>query len=189
MGHTEAKVQVVLAVGNDPSGDDFSIVLVPTVQENGPQDFCLGAVTIPSGMSMGSNMSMNGMNMSITPGSNGTIQVVTSGDDPGQSGLYNCADVTFTNTPLTQDQYTQNCNNATGVRTSPILQNEATNANGTGSGATTSASSGESATTTGSSASGSAGSSSQGIALTAGLKGVQGVIIIVMFALSIGLAI
>jgi len=72
MEHTEVKGQVLLALGNNP-GVNYSIVLKPTFQENGPQNFCIGDVTIPSGLN-------------ITEGMNATIQIVTNGDPTG--GLY-----------------------------------------------------------------------------------------------------
>jgi hypothetical protein len=75
MGHTSAKVQVLLALGNDP-GSNFNITLLPTFQEKGPQNFCIGAgaLQFPAGLN-------------ITEGMNATIQVVTNGDPSG--GLYN----------------------------------------------------------------------------------------------------
>jgi hypothetical protein len=75
MGHTSAKVQVLLALGNDP-GSNFDYVLLPTFQEQGPQNFCIGAgaLQFPAGLN-------------ITAGMNATIQVVTNGDPNG--GLYN----------------------------------------------------------------------------------------------------
>ncbi|KAK5143845.1 hypothetical protein LTR04_001756 [Oleoguttula sp. CCFEE 6159] len=73
MGHTQSMVQVLLALGNDP-GTNFNIVLVPTFQEQGPQNFCMGDVVLPSGLN-------------VTAGMNATIQVVTNGDPSG--GLYN----------------------------------------------------------------------------------------------------
>lgn len=75
MGHTEAHVEVLLALGNDP-GSNFNITLVPTFQEEGPQNFCMGAgaFSLPAGLN-------------ITDGTNATVQVVTNGDPSG--GLYN----------------------------------------------------------------------------------------------------
>lgn len=73
MEHTSVKGEVVLALGNDPTGDDFTIVLKQTFQETGPQSFCIGDVTLPAGMN-------------ITDGMNATIQVLTNGDPDG--GLY-----------------------------------------------------------------------------------------------------
>jgi hypothetical protein len=75
MGHTEANVQVLMALGNDP-GINYDITLVPTFQEQGPENFCMGAgaIQFPAGLN-------------ITDGMNATIQVVTNGDPNG--GLYN----------------------------------------------------------------------------------------------------
>ena len=75
MGHTAAKVQVLMALGNDP-GSNFNITLLPTVQEQGPQNFCIGAGALQFPASL-----------NITAGMNATIQVVTNGDPSG--GLYN----------------------------------------------------------------------------------------------------
>ena len=73
MHHTQTRVAVYLALGNNPTADDFTITLVPTLSEEGPQNFCLGSVNIPS-------------NLNISAGTNGTIQVVSNGDPSG--GLY-----------------------------------------------------------------------------------------------------
>lgn len=43
MEHDQAKVQVLLGLGNNV-GDHFNIILKPTVQEQGLGDFCLGDV-------------------------------------------------------------------------------------------------------------------------------------------------
>lgn len=43
MEHDRAGVQVLLGLGDNP-GSNFNIVLVPTVQEQGIPDFCLGSV-------------------------------------------------------------------------------------------------------------------------------------------------
>ena len=72
MEHDEAAVQVLLGIGNDP-GVNFSIILLPTIQEQGIGQFCLGDVLVPEGVA--------------TEGMNATIQVVTNGDPNG--GLYN----------------------------------------------------------------------------------------------------
>ena len=74
MGHTSTNVQVLIGLGNDP-GDAFDTIVVPTFHENGPQNFCLGMVNLPS-------------SLNATDGMNATIQVVTNGDD-GPGGLYN----------------------------------------------------------------------------------------------------
>ncbi|KAG9832027.1 hypothetical protein KCU98_g12595, partial [Aureobasidium melanogenum] len=135
MGHTAAKVQVLMALGNDP-GINYNITLVPTFQEQGPQNFCMGAgaIQFPAGLN-------------ITDGMNATIQVVTNGDPNG--GLYNCADITFTSTPLTTAEYSADCQNSTGV-TAEALTN-AGNANQSTADATgIAASSGASSATSGS---------------------------------------
>ncbi|KAK5018632.1 hypothetical protein BJ546DRAFT_1059195 [Cryomyces antarcticus] len=124
MGHTQSMVQVLLALGNDP-GTNFNIVLVPTFQEQGPQNFCMGDVVLPSGLN-------------VTAGMNATIQVVTNGDPSG--GLYNCADIAFTSTPLSSSKFASNCQNSTGV-TAAALTAAAVNANGSDSSVSASATS------------------------------------------------
>ncbi|KAH0283941.1 hypothetical protein KCU62_g8660, partial [Aureobasidium sp. EXF-3399] len=123
MGHTAAKVQVLMALGNDP-GSNFNITLLPTVQEQGPQNFCIGAgaLQFPAGLN-------------ITAGMNATIQVVTNGDPSG--GLYNCADITFTSTELSSSEYSSHCQNSTGVTVQALTN--AGNANQSTSDASTSA--------------------------------------------------
>ncbi|KAH0268964.1 hypothetical protein KCU91_g9041, partial [Aureobasidium melanogenum] len=148
MGHTAAKVQVLMALGNDP-GINYDITLVPTFQEKGPQNFCMGAgaIQFPAGLN-------------ITDGMNATIQVVTNGDPNG--GLYNCADITFTSTPLTASEYSADCQNSTGV-TAEALTN-AGNANQSTADATGSAapSGSSSATASAASSGSSSGASSAG---------------------------
>ncbi|TKX21401.1 hypothetical protein C1H76_6475 [Elsinoe australis] len=119
MGHTQYNVEVLLALGNDP-GSAFNYVIVPTFTQRGPDNFCMGAgaIQFPEGLN-------------ITEGTNATIQVVTNGD--GSGGLYNCADITFTSTPLSTEQYNNNCKNSTGIETRP-LEGAARNANETASG-------------------------------------------------------
>lgn len=73
LGHTDSLFQVVLAVGNDV-GSDFHTVLLPTIHEFGPGEFCLASLPIPA-------------DLNITEGTNGTIQVITNSHDG--SGLYN----------------------------------------------------------------------------------------------------
>ncbi|KAI9711011.1 MAG: hypothetical protein M1820_002449 [Bogoriella megaspora] len=130
MGHTTTNVQVLLGMGDDP-GTAFNTVLVPTFHEQGPQNFCLGEIPIPS-------------SLNITDGMNATIQVVTNGDD-GPGGLYNCADITFTNTPLSSTDFNNNCKNSTGVKAMPLKgATETTMANSTGDSDTAPSSSGSS---------------------------------------------
>lgn len=80
MGHTAARVQVLLAAGASP-GANFSIELVPTLQEQGPRRFCLRGVSVPAGAG-------------LKAGDVGTIQVVTNGDPDG--GLYNVGHPAYT---------------------------------------------------------------------------------------------
>ena len=74
--HTQSNIQVLIALGTNP-GDAFNTVLVPTTQENGPQNFCFGGVVVPA---------MVG-GVKVVEGMNATVQVVTNGDPEG--GLYN----------------------------------------------------------------------------------------------------
>ncbi len=74
LGHVQSRVQVVLALGDAPTGDDFVIELLPTLEQQGPEDFCLGFVGLPEGVR-------------VEDGANATLQVVTNGDPEG--GLYN----------------------------------------------------------------------------------------------------
>ncbi|KAH7418038.1 expression library immunization antigen 1 [Cadophora sp. MPI-SDFR-AT-0126] len=99
MGHIDANVEVLIAVGNDP-GSAFNTVLRPTFKEQGLGAFCMTGIEIPS-------------SLQITEGMNATIQVVTNGDPDG--GLYNCADVTFSSTAAAAG--TDVCKNGTGVTT------------------------------------------------------------------------
>lgn len=73
LGHTENLFQVALAIGNDV-GDSFNTIILPTIQEFGPGEFCIAAIPIPA-------------DLNITEGTNGTIQVITNSHDG--SGLYN----------------------------------------------------------------------------------------------------
>ncbi|KAH9224779.1 hypothetical protein DL95DRAFT_378428 [Leptodontidium sp. 2 PMI_412] len=79
MGHIDANVEVLIALGNDP-GSAFNTIIRPTFKEQGLGAFCMTGFTLPSGLA-------------VSEGTNATIQVVTNGDPEG--GLYNCADVTF----------------------------------------------------------------------------------------------
>ncbi|GAB7348057.1 hypothetical protein MBLNU459_g6092t2 [Dothideomycetes sp. NU459] len=156
MGHTSAKVQVLLALGNEP-GDNFNITLVPTFDEQGPQNFCIAgaAIRIPAGLN-------------IAEGTNATIQVVTNGDPSG--GLYN-VHITFTSTLLSTAEYSSNCQNSTGVSAKAITDNTV-NANSSSSSTTSSSTSSASGTSAGSAtAAASATSTSAGAAAQATLAG------------------
>ncbi|PVH97958.1 hypothetical protein DM02DRAFT_532140 [Periconia macrospinosa] len=114
MHHPRTRVAVYLALGNDP-GSSFNYVLLPQLTQTGLGDFCLGHVNLPSGVN-------------VTAGTNATIQVVTNGDPDG--GLYQCADVTFTNAALSESH----CNNNTNVKvvTENMQGNPNASASGTG---------------------------------------------------------
>jgi hypothetical protein len=73
MEHTSVKGMVVLALSNDPSDGDFNIVLREPFQETGPENFCIGDLTLPS-------------SLNVKEGTNATLQIVTNGDPNG--GLY-----------------------------------------------------------------------------------------------------
>ncbi|KAF2178688.1 hypothetical protein K469DRAFT_642196 [Zopfia rhizophila CBS 207.26] len=100
MHHTQTRIELLLAIGSEP-GSNFNVVLRPTVAQEGLGDFCLGQVSVPSGLN-------------ISDGTPATIQVVSNGDPDG--GLYQCADVTLTTTPLSSSDYDSNCKNNTGVK-------------------------------------------------------------------------
>jgi len=90
MGHDEANVQVLIAMGNNP-GSNFNTVVKPTFSETGLGAFCFPVMpsmsAMSSMMSMGGMSGMSGMSMSSMEGMNATIQVITNGDPAG--GLYN----------------------------------------------------------------------------------------------------
>jgi len=67
---------VNLALGSNPAdtASSFTINLIPTFQERGPNEFCMTGVTLPEGLN-------------VTSGMNATVQVITNGDPEG--GLYN----------------------------------------------------------------------------------------------------
>lgn len=73
MGHTDANVQVLIGMGNNP-GSAFNTIIKPTFSETGLGAFCITGLDVPA-----SAGAMSGMNA--------TIQVITNGDPDG--GLYN----------------------------------------------------------------------------------------------------
>ncbi|KUJ23525.1 uncharacterized protein LY89DRAFT_713960 [Mollisia scopiformis] len=99
MGHIDANVEVLIAVGSDP-GSAFNTIIRPTFTEQGLGAFCMTGFTLPS-------------SLNISDGTEATIQVVTNGDP--DRGLYNCADITFSSTATNPDSSV--CKNATGVTT------------------------------------------------------------------------
>lgn len=93
MGHTASQVEVLIALGNDDT-TAFNTVLVPTLQEDGPNNFCLGAVRVPTTIG----------GVTLAAGMNATIQVVTNGDSGG-GGLYNVRQSFFCFSPFPLGQF------------------------------------------------------------------------------------
>jgi hypothetical protein len=73
-GHDEANTAVYLALGNNPSADDFTIVVKDEFLQIGLGTFCWNDLTFPA-------------NLTVKEGDNATIQVVQQGHTGG--GLYN----------------------------------------------------------------------------------------------------
>lgn len=127
LGHPQTDVAVYMAIGDSP-GSGFSIKAHPTIMVTGLGDFCFGSIAVPAGLN-------------VTDGTKASIQVVTNNHESG--GLYQCADITLVNTPLSSSDYSSHCKNAS---TSVTQQNIAGNPNETStetptSSATTAASS------------------------------------------------
>lgn len=101
MGHSDAQVQVLIGMGNNP-GSAFNTVIKPTFKERGLGAFCIEGIIIPG-------------SLKVVDGLNATLQVITNGEDGG--GLYNCADITFSATA--KQPSASICKNNTGVTTSP----------------------------------------------------------------------
>lgn len=160
--HTSSNIQVTLATGANPTGADFTHVLVPTLAETGPQAFCIGGVTVPSAL--------------VAPGDYGTLLVATNAH--GSGGLYNCADVVFVREAMAAADYAAHCSNSTGVA-AQAWGSAAGNANGTAAGVvatgTTSAASAASSTVRSRAA---VGNRPRGLALVVGV----GVSLLVMGA-------
>jgi nascent polypeptide-associated complex subunit beta len=72
MEHSQTRVKVLLAIGEDP-GSNFNVTLRPTFAQEGLGNFCVGQLNLPSGMN-------------VSDGTPATIQVVSNGDPEG--GLY-----------------------------------------------------------------------------------------------------
>ncbi|KAF2017459.1 NAC-domain-containing protein [Aaosphaeria arxii CBS 175.79] len=98
MEHAQTNVKVLLAIGEDP-GENFNVTLRPTFSIEGLGDFCVGALSLPSGIN-------------VSDGTPATIQVVTNGDPTG--GLYQCADITLRTT--VSEDLSGNCKNNTGFK-------------------------------------------------------------------------
>lgn len=117
LGHPQTNVAVYMAIGDDP-GSAFSIKMQPNTMITGLGDFCFGSVSVPAGLN-------------VTEGTKASIQVVTNNHESG--GLFQCADVTLVNTPLSSSDYSNNCKNAS---TSVTQENISGNPNETSSGET-----------------------------------------------------
>jgi nascent polypeptide-associated complex subunit beta len=72
MHHPQTRVEVLLSIGSDP-GNNYNIVLRPTFAQEGLGNFCVGGVSLPSGLN-------------VSDGTPATLQVVSNGDPDG--GLY-----------------------------------------------------------------------------------------------------
>ena len=131
MGHIDANVEVLIAIGNDP-GSAFNTILRPTFKEQGLGAFCMTGIEIPS-------------SLNVTEGMNATIQVVTNGDPDG--GLYNCADVTFSASASAAG--TDVCKNATAVTTSAATVTGNPNVTSSGTESSSNSTSGKSAASAG----------------------------------------
>ncbi|KAI5813269.1 hypothetical protein BZA77DRAFT_321670 [Pyronema omphalodes] len=101
-GHDEANTAVYLALGNNPVKEDFKIILKNQFLQVGMGTFCGNDLAVPG-------------DLGIKNGDNATIQVVQAGHSGG--GLYNCADITFTDAPM---RTTQACVNGTGISAQEI---------------------------------------------------------------------
>ena len=92
MQHDRVAVQVLLGLGDDV-GVNFNITLVPTFEEEGFGDFCMGSVVsitiriVSHRHVFTRQWQVVPSNLGIKDGQKATIQVVTSGDPSG--GLYN----------------------------------------------------------------------------------------------------
>lgn len=144
MGHIDANVEVLIAIGNDV-GSAFNTIIKQTFKETGLGAFCMTGLTLPSGLN-------------VTEGTNATIQVITNGDPDG--GLYNCADITFTAGAAPASGV---CTNGTGVTAATATI--ATNANVTEADGTT---------TSGSASASSTAKTGSAAGLKAGMAGLMG---------------
>ncbi|KAI9670923.1 MAG: hypothetical protein M1817_003808 [Caeruleum heppii] len=147
--HDQNAIQVLLGLGNDPA-PNFNITLLPTIQEQGPGDFCMPMVMVPS-------------DLGITDGQNATIQVVADREAGG--GLYTCTDIVFRTSPPPPTS----CTNNTGVTVVPYT-GASKNANGTDSLAGSPEASGTSAESAASATSGAATPSPSAAATLKGLE-------------------
>ncbi|KAF2024345.1 hypothetical protein EK21DRAFT_78939 [Setomelanomma holmii] len=113
LGHEQTNLAVYMAVGANP-GSGFSVVMRPQLQVQGLGNFCVGQISVPSGVN-------------VSDGTLASIQVVSNAHSSG--GLYQCTDVTLRTATLSQSDYSSHCQNNTGVTVSQ--QNISGNPNGT----------------------------------------------------------
>jgi nascent polypeptide-associated complex subunit beta len=72
MGHDQTNVAVYMAIGANP-GSGFSVVMRPQFQVQGLGNFCIGQISVPSGVN-------------VSDGTQASIQVVSNAHSGG--GLY-----------------------------------------------------------------------------------------------------
>ncbi|CUS13857.1 unnamed protein product [Tuber aestivum] len=122
-GHDEANTAVYLALGNNPTKDDFTITLADQFKQIGLGTFCWSELPVPDGT------------QGIRDGANATIQVVQAGHTGG--GLYNCADITFVSS---SPQGVSACSNSSGVTVEPVSKSDGDEHGGHGSNSSASSS-------------------------------------------------
>ncbi|KAF1917020.1 hypothetical protein BDU57DRAFT_475959 [Ampelomyces quisqualis] len=113
LGHEQTNIAVYMAVGDNP-GSGFSVVMRPQFQVQGLGDFCIGQISVPSGVN-------------VSDGTKASIQVVSNAHANG--GLYQCTDVTLRSASLSTSDYDSHCKNGTNIEISQ--QNISGNPNGT----------------------------------------------------------
>ncbi|KAA8900512.1 hypothetical protein FN846DRAFT_755962, partial [Sphaerosporella brunnea] len=100
--HPQSKMAVYLGLGNNPKAEDFTIVVKDVFMQIGIGEFCWNDLVFPS-------------NLKVKEGDNATIQIVQQSEDTA-GGLYNCADITFTNAAVS----VKSCKNGTGISAEAI---------------------------------------------------------------------
>ena len=83
LGHSTNLISVFLAVGNEP-GENFTVQLQPTADEEGPGVFCWQGLSLPEGSG-------------IVAGTNATLQVITNGH--AGNGLYSVSCTNLSHLP------------------------------------------------------------------------------------------
>ncbi|PLB39017.1 putative GPI anchored protein [Aspergillus candidus] len=105
MGHAHTALEILLALGDDPS-DNFNITLHPTFGVMGLGSFCIPDVVVDEAL----------LGTKVVDGMNATLQVQSNGDPAG--GLYTCSDIQFSST-FTISKSTP-CQNNTGISAVPF---------------------------------------------------------------------